>query len=77
MLQSYQLVILFLSPALIFFSDWCEVIDFYIITVGAGLGGFVACRALSQRNSDPAKASCPWDIVISNMPFSPISVSLL
>nr|TKV95103.1 hypothetical protein SEVIR_9G338700v2 [Setaria viridis] len=24
-----------------------------------GLGGFVACRALSQRNSDPTKASWP------------------
>lgn len=30
----------------------------------AGLGGFVACRALSQRNSDPTKASRPWDIVM-------------
>uniref|UniRef100_A0A0E0QB90 3-oxoacyl-[acyl-carrier-protein] synthase n=1 Tax=Oryza rufipogon TaxID=4529 RepID=A0A0E0QB90_ORYRU len=27
-----------------------------------GLGGFVACRALSQRNSDPTKASRPWDV---------------
>ncbi|ONM25357.1 3-oxoacyl-[acyl-carrier-protein] synthase II chloroplastic [Zea mays] len=27
-----------------------------------GLGGFVACRALSQRNSDPTKASRPWDM---------------
>ncbi|KAJ7538414.1 hypothetical protein O6H91_11G046800 [Diphasiastrum complanatum] len=26
-----------------------------------GLGGFVACKALSQRNDDPAKASRPWD----------------
>ncbi|KAG0618438.1 hypothetical protein M758_4G064300 [Ceratodon purpureus] len=26
-----------------------------------GLGGFVACRALSQRNDDPTKASRPWD----------------
>jgi len=26
-----------------------------------GLGGFVACRALSQRNDDPIKASRPWD----------------
>uniref|UniRef100_A0A7N0VBU1 beta-ketoacyl-[acyl-carrier-protein] synthase I n=1 Tax=Kalanchoe fedtschenkoi TaxID=63787 RepID=A0A7N0VBU1_KALFE len=26
-----------------------------------GLGGFVACRALSQRNSDPTRASRPWD----------------
>ncbi|KAL2326739.1 hypothetical protein Fmac_020166 [Flemingia macrophylla] len=29
--------------------------------VAIGLGGFVACRALSQRNSDPTKASRPWD----------------
>ncbi|XP_050103541.1 3-oxoacyl-[acyl-carrier-protein] synthase II, chloroplastic-like [Malus sylvestris] len=27
-----------------------------------GLGGFLACKALSQRNSEPTKASCPWDI---------------
>jgi hypothetical protein len=33
--------------------------------LNAGLGGFVACRALSQRNSDPAKASRPWDVVSS------------
>jgi 3-oxoacyl-[acyl-carrier-protein] synthase II len=26
-----------------------------------GLGGFVACKALSQRNDDPAKASRPFD----------------
>ncbi|GAB2296903.1 3-oxoacyl-[acyl-carrier-protein] synthase I, chloroplastic [Dionaea muscipula] len=26
-----------------------------------GVGGFVACRALSQRNDDPQKASRPWD----------------
>ncbi len=26
-----------------------------------GLGGFVACRALSERNDDPATASRPWD----------------
>ncbi|CAN4094558.1 unnamed protein product [Withania somnifera] len=25
------------------------------------LGGFIACRALSQRNSDPTGASRPWD----------------
>ncbi|MCD7455514.1 3-oxoacyl-[Datura stramonium] len=25
------------------------------------LGGFVACRALSQRNDDPQTASRPWD----------------
>ncbi|RDX76025.1 3-oxoacyl-[acyl-carrier-protein] synthase II, chloroplastic, partial [Mucuna pruriens] len=33
---------------------------------GAGLGGFVACRALSQRNTDPTKASRPWDILSRN-----------
>ncbi|KAG1660277.1 hypothetical protein FOA52_006744 [Chlamydomonas sp. UWO 241] len=27
----------------------------------AGLGGFVACRALSTRNDEPTKASRPWD----------------
>ena len=26
-----------------------------------GIGGFAACRALSQRNDDPATASRPWD----------------
>ncbi|MCE5315875.1 MAG: beta-ketoacyl-ACP synthase II, partial [Parachlamydia sp.] len=26
-----------------------------------GLAGFVACRALSTRNDEPAKASRPWD----------------
>jgi len=29
--------------------------------IEVGLGGFVACRALSQRNEDPAQASRPWD----------------
>ena len=28
----------------------------------AGMGGFAACRALSQRNDDPKTASRPWDI---------------
>ncbi|KAI8010182.1 Protein STRICTOSIDINE SYNTHASE-LIKE 3 [Camellia lanceoleosa] len=28
----------------------------------AGLKGFMACRALSQRNSNPSKALRPWDI---------------
>ncbi|KAL8208469.1 hypothetical protein R6Q57_007881 [Mikania cordata] len=27
----------------------------------AGVGGFVACKALSERNHDPTKASRPWD----------------
>ncbi|XP_076933350.1 3-oxoacyl-[acyl-carrier-protein] synthase II, chloroplastic-like [Bidens hawaiensis] len=26
-----------------------------------GVGGFVACKALSERNDDPGKASRPWD----------------
>jgi 3-oxoacyl-[acyl-carrier-protein] synthase II len=26
-----------------------------------GVGGFVACRALSTRNDEPARASRPWD----------------
>ena len=29
--------------------------------VPVGVGGFVACRALSQRNDDPQTASRPWD----------------
>ena len=27
----------------------------------AGIGGFIACKALSKRNDDPAGASRPWD----------------
>ncbi|KAG1366411.1 3-oxoacyl-[acyl-carrier-protein] synthase II, chloroplastic [Cocos nucifera] len=38
----------------------CGGSDAAIIPIG--LGGFVACGALSQRNSDPTKASRPWDI---------------
>ncbi|KAK6264312.1 hypothetical protein SCA6_019746 [Theobroma cacao] len=30
--------------------------------VQIALGGFTACRSLSRRNSDPEKASRPWDI---------------
>ncbi|KAL2503363.1 3-oxoacyl-[acyl-carrier-protein] synthase II [Forsythia ovata] len=37
----------------------CGGSDAVIIPIG--LGGFVACKALSQRNSDPTKASRPWD----------------
>ncbi|KAL2251000.1 3-oxoacyl-[acyl-carrier-protein] synthase II, chloroplastic [Sesamum indicum] len=37
----------------------CGGSDAVIIPIG--LGGFVACRALSQRNTDPTKASRPWD----------------
>lgn len=29
--------------------------------IPVGLGGFVACRALSTANEDPKKASRPWD----------------
>ncbi|CAN6483377.1 unnamed protein product [Victoria cruziana] len=29
--------------------------------MSTGLGGFIACRALSQRNDQPEKASRPWD----------------
>ncbi|CAO2823141.1 unnamed protein product [Amaranthus hypochondriacus] len=38
----------------------CGGSDAVIIPIG--LGGFVACKALSQRNGDPTKASRPWDI---------------
>lgn len=30
--------------------------------IPVGLGGFVACRALSTRNDSPQKASRPWDV---------------
>eukprot|EP00879_Flechtneria_rotunda_P007554 GHRR01007925.1.p1 GENE.GHRR01007925.1~~GHRR01007925.1.p1 ORF type:complete len:345 (+),score=99.33 GHRR01007925.1:189-1223(+) len=30
--------------------------------IPVGLGGFVACRALSTRNDEPQKASRPWDV---------------
>ncbi|KAG2486649.1 hypothetical protein HYH03_014705 [Edaphochlamys debaryana] len=29
--------------------------------IPAGIGGFIACKALSKRNDDPAAASRPWD----------------
>ncbi|KAL3499204.1 hypothetical protein ACH5RR_038297 [Cinchona calisaya] len=29
--------------------------------MATGVGGFIACRALSQRNDEPEKASRPWD----------------
>ncbi|CAL4931466.1 unnamed protein product [Urochloa decumbens] len=38
----------------------CGGSDAPIIPIG--LGGFVACRALSQRNGDPTRASRPWDV---------------
>lgn len=30
-------------------------------TTSCGIGGFIACRALSLRNADPTRASRPWD----------------
>jgi len=30
--------------------------------IPVGLGGFVACRALSTRNDEPQRASRPWDV---------------
>jgi len=64
MLLLYQLVSFYYS-----FSVACVKLSFHEYNInpaiiGAGLGGFVACRALSQRNTDPTKASRPWDIVI-------------
>ncbi|XP_015070593.1 3-oxoacyl-[acyl-carrier-protein] synthase II, chloroplastic-like [Solanum pennellii] len=38
----------------------CGGSDSAIIPIG--LGGFSACGALSQRNSDPTRASRPWDM---------------
>ncbi|KAK9054766.1 hypothetical protein SSX86_025845 [Deinandra increscens subsp. villosa] len=32
------------------------------VIIPIGLGGFVACNSLSQRNGDPTKASRPWDV---------------
>ena len=29
--------------------------------IPSGIGGFIACKALSKRNSDPEAASRPWD----------------
>ncbi|KZV15749.1 3-oxoacyl [Dorcoceras hygrometricum] len=38
----------------------CGGSDAAIIPIG--LGGFLACGSLSQRNDDPTKASRPWDM---------------
>ncbi|KAK4355752.1 hypothetical protein RND71_024723 [Anisodus tanguticus] len=46
----------------------CGGSDAAIIPIG--LGGFVGCRALSQRNTDPARASRPWDSVMSCKSFA-------
>ena len=29
--------------------------------IPSGIGGFIACKALSKRNEDPEAASRPWD----------------
>jgi hypothetical protein len=29
--------------------------------IPSGIGGFIACKALSKRNDDPTTASRPWD----------------
>ncbi|RYR47126.1 hypothetical protein Ahy_A07g033072 [Arachis hypogaea] len=44
----------------------CGGSDVAIIPIG--LGGFVACKSLSQRNTDPTKALRPWDIAIYDIP---------
>lgn len=69
MLLLYPLV--YLNPFLLLhlphpLLNWYskEIGIFVLLILGAGLGGFVACRALSQRNNDPTKASRPWDIVM-------------
>lgn len=48
-----------------FFAAYSHLL-FYVLTLiaTAGLGGFIACGALSQRNHEPTKASRPWDIVL-------------
>ncbi|KAK1287479.1 hypothetical protein QJS10_CPB19g01959 [Acorus calamus] len=51
----------------------CGGSDAAIIPIG--LAGFVACRALSQRNNDPTKASRPWDNIKSVFGYSPESLA--
>ena len=29
--------------------------------IPSGMGGFIACKALSKRNDEPERASRPWD----------------
>ena len=29
--------------------------------IPSGMGGFIACKALSKRNEEPERASRPWD----------------
>lgn len=50
-----------------FVTELCAIIKISShVYCDAGLGGFVACRALSENNDDPTKASRPWDSVISH-----------
>ncbi|KAF6175847.1 hypothetical protein GIB67_003335 [Kingdonia uniflora] len=44
-------------------SNFCilNAANHIIRAEAVSLGGFVACKALSQRNGDPTKASRPWD----------------
>ncbi|KAG6477241.1 hypothetical protein ZIOFF_066493 [Zingiber officinale] len=53
----------------------CGGSDSAIIPIG--IGGFVACKALSQRNTDPTKASRPWDVVCLCYSFSFLSLNFL
>nr|GLL47490.1 protein RST1 isoform X1 [Ipomoea trifida] len=40
------------------------------VIIPTGVGGFIACRALSQRNNDPTRASLPRDSVMTAMDLS-------
>nr|GLL47603.1 protein RST1 isoform X4 [Ipomoea trifida] len=40
------------------------------VIIPTGVGGFIASRALSQRNNDPTRASRPWDSVMTAMGLS-------
>lgn len=65
-----QILQLFLLVSDDFCLDMIDVIPFSMLiklllqTMTTGLGGFVACRALSQKNGDPTRASRPWDAVL-------------
>lgn len=71
----FVVALMLLSYRLVLISSFCIIIIIILLLknismcyTGAGLGGFVACKALSQRNSDPAKASRPWDSVMILLP---------
>ncbi|KAJ6995508.1 hypothetical protein NC653_018092 [Populus alba x Populus x berolinensis] len=59
--QLFLLVVFSSFPELYLFPGIAGS-SYVFIIIGAGLGGFVACRALSQRNDDPTRASRPWDM---------------